>query len=301
MHDTPRPEHVALHIGAHKTATTHLQNSLQAARHYLAGIGVQYYGPELLRGDGKTLANRFGIKRRRRDSDIACDVDSALRDLMWDGRRLVLSEENFIGVLLDDKGRMRQPLYPWAAHRISQLASKITRDGIHVHLAVRDPATFINSGFSQAIRSEKTVGIETYLINNPLSNVNWADLVERVSVAPGVSRVTVWRYEDYADLFGEICVGLVGAAGQRHVQYLTERAQVGLSAAAINSLTDRTPITFSKAAVISASKAFPIGPENPPFDAFDTADRMLSAEYYEEQIAQIEAIPKVTLLRPSEA
>ena len=44
------PDTLTVHLGAHKTATTHLQHSLGRARADLRRHGVAYFGPDLLRG-----------------------------------------------------------------------------------------------------------------------------------------------------------------------------------------------------------------------------------------------------------
>ena len=62
---------ICLHVGAHKTATTHLQNSLADAAMALAAVGVMFYGPRDFRWGKPTLQTRFGIGNRPVDQSDA--------------------------------------------------------------------------------------------------------------------------------------------------------------------------------------------------------------------------------------
>jgi hypothetical protein len=53
-------ERIVLHLGAHKTATTYLQQTLKRNRAALAGAGISVFVPDDLRKDGLRLHNWLG-------------------------------------------------------------------------------------------------------------------------------------------------------------------------------------------------------------------------------------------------
>ena len=63
-----------MHIGAHKAATTHLQQALQGVRADLRKEGVRVFGPAQLRGKGKTLAERFSLPHVARPEKAGGDA-----------------------------------------------------------------------------------------------------------------------------------------------------------------------------------------------------------------------------------
>ena len=107
MTDETRRTSVGLHLGAHKTATTHLQHSLLASQGVLNAFGVQVHGPRSFRWGKPSLLTRFGIaetpkSRPRKPHPIAFE------ELSQGARRLLLTEENFAGTLVNQRGRLRR-------------------------------------------------------------------------------------------------------------------------------------------------------------------------------------------------
>ncbi|SEW47607.1 hypothetical protein SAMN04488515_3636 [Cognatiyoonia koreensis] len=275
---------IALHIGAHKTATTHLQRSMFAQADVLRTAGVRFYGPPHFRA-GQSIAERFGD-----------DGKAAIAEMAGPAHRVVLSEENFIGTLQSRKGKVAMPLYPLAADRISALASRIAPNGLDVFLSVRNPAHYLTSAFCQALMGGHRVALGDVMALNPLGRVDWAELTDRIAQADGVRSLTVWRYEDYTALFPEIARRMLGA--DITLPPIDKIVHRGLSADAVAEIQIRYALGKGRKAAVNARERFPIGPDHPPFDAFLPEDHARAAKQYAEQIARIDANTVVTLLRP---
>src|SRR5687768_13226109 len=82
--------HWRLHLGAHKTATTHLQLSLEAIRPELARQGIDYIPLDDLRS--ATHLN-FDWAKRFKGHKLKRDIRSVSNGL----ETTILSEENWIG------------------------------------------------------------------------------------------------------------------------------------------------------------------------------------------------------------
>ncbi|MBS1301386.1 hypothetical protein [Loktanella sp. SALINAS62] len=297
------PFQVVFHIGAHKTATTHLQHSIGNVSDKLAEAGVQFFGPQSLRAPGKRLEARFDLpfNPRKFNADPR-PSDVVLDEMLQGGDRLVLSEENYIGVLFDKSTdgpmhRIGYPLYATAGERLMALAQKIAPDGIDVCLGVREPAGFLNSAYGQAFLAGHFIPVEKFKNQNPLSAVDWAELVARLRLTPGVRTITVWRQEDYHLCYDQILNVMLGDAA-RHVVPIRRLVNPGLSAAAVARVLEMRRAGLDGPLAHQARTEFPIGPTHPAYQAFDAEERALSVEFYQAQINTLDAMNGVTLLRP---
>ena len=90
---------VVLHLGAHKTATTHLQHSLIAHRIDLWQRGIRTMMPPHLRGGGQSLEALFDLPINRTVTGHAPNPAEVRAKLIGQAKRFVVSEENLLGVL----------------------------------------------------------------------------------------------------------------------------------------------------------------------------------------------------------
>jgi hypothetical protein len=294
---TPHPD-IALHIGAHKTATTHLQRSVLAVRPAVARFGVQFYGPQQLRGHGKSLAARFGLRVRGNKTTRSADPKAALAQLLRSGTRLVLSEENFIGTLHNRSGTLAWPIYPHTEARISGLADRIAPGGLDIYLGIRDPARFLSSSFSQVLLGGAIVPVTEYRDSNPFARLDWADFVRRIRHTAGVRSVTVWRQEDYSAMFGQICSALLGPGAATAVAPLQQRIHQGLSEQAVAAIYEWHNAGHEGPLASLAREMYPTTPQSPLFYTYTDSELAQSRIQYAKQVAQIAEMSGVTLLRP---
>ena len=286
---------VILHIGAHKTATTHLQMALQSARPALSAQGVAFYGPTQLRKDGQFLPERLGLPFAKVQSSV--DAKAEWQSMVGDAKRVVLSEENFVGVLNRKGAQLVTPLYSNAVERIAALASVTAPEGIDVFLSIRAPATFLNSAYSQILMSGGQVRPEIFKAKNPLPTVDWVKYINRLTHIQSLRSLTVWPYEDYAAHFLKIVSLMVGSGPAKSVKWESEWAHRSLSARAVAEIMelDQTERSTRKAKLIKSK--FPVSESFAQFDVFSGEDHARSGVLYADQIRAIEQMPKVTLLR----
>jgi len=279
---------IALHIGAHRTATTHLQRSMFAHVDRLRDAGVRFFGPPHFRG-GESIAERFGLNGESVDADVVID------EMAGPAERVVFSEENFIGTLQNRKGQVPMPLYPLAAERIAALSAKIAQNGIDIFLGIRNPAHFLTSAYCQALMGGHHVGLSDVKEENALAGVDWAELTHRISATDGVRSLTVWRYEDYGVLFDQIVARMLHKDVQ--IPPIEKVVHRGLSADAVAEIQFRYAAGKGRKAAARARERFPVGPDHPPFDAFLPEEHAAAREQYDAQLAQIAANDDVTLLQ----
>lgn len=292
-----KTERFVLHIGAHKTATTHLQHALQAARRELNAAGVRVFGPSQLRGPCKTLAERFALPFVTRPENASTDVSAALQDMRNGAARLVLSEENYIGVLNRKAGHLNVPLYPHAAERIAALADVCAPNGIDIFLGIRAPAAFLNSVYSQFLAGGTRIAPEEFRAQNSIASIDWAAMIDKIRRLDAVRSFVVWPFEDYEVLFGRITALMVGKEAAKHVRPGAVAVHSGLSLRAVEAVLATSADDDIFEAAKLAKVQYPISPEYPKFDVFDGKDHAASGLHYADQLADIGEMKNVILLR----
>jgi hypothetical protein len=294
---TSFPRSAVLHIGAHKTATTHLQRSLLAQQQAMIDAGIRYYGPDNLRRPGKGLGDIFGLDVYAKPTQPTRSPAEQADFMFKDGHRLILSDENFIGVLHDKQGNIISPLYPKAADRVAALAGAIEVGPLDVCIGLRNPASFLKSAYSQALMGGKPIAFSEYLSKNPLDQIYWPGLVARVRSAVGVGHVTVWPFEDYKWRFHKICGAMMGDLVNMRIVPISDHVHQGLSEAAVARILSQSGADDPRDVAAEARNTYPVSDDYPAFDPFSSSDKAASEAEYAAQLTAIDQIAGVTILR----
>ena len=202
-----------IHIGAHKTATTHAQETLAAIRPALLAQGVDFIPNPLVRKSGLALA----LGRRQawqrlpplRGTMVQRVMTTHLDPLRAGPGTLVLSEEKLIG---GSQQIFADPVYP-KMHRIVVLLATLGRHAdLTLFLSIRSFDTQLPSAYVQELRYMPPIGggfenIKRRVLKRPPS---WFELVRRIrAAAPGIP-LRIWRHEDYRGHTAAILGALAG-------------------------------------------------------------------------------------------
>jgi hypothetical protein len=190
-----------IHLGAHKTATTHLQETLAAIRPGLAARGVDFIPNPTVRGQG--LASelwrrrpfaRLPILGRARMREV---IEALVDPLRLGPDTVVLSEENIVGT--PQQQIYTEVLYPQAAVNVTRLASLGLRSELTLFLSIRSFDTLLPSAYAEALKHVPPPpggfeGLKGRLLATPPS---WFELVRRISSTVPEAPLRIWRQEDY--------------------------------------------------------------------------------------------------------
>lgn len=290
---------LTIHLGAHKTASTHLQQTLQALAPAMLAAGIHYSGPQQWRGGLARLGPLLGagMAPGRRRGRLRWRLDRIAET--WPG--VVISEENILGSLrregLMGPGNL---VYPDAVPRLRRLLGMLRHRLATICLAVREPTAFLTSAFSMQLQGGVELDFGAYLAGFDPVALSWAGLARRLLAVRGVARLVVWRYEDYAALRPHILAqflpqALVAQAGDPGA------AVVGLSQPAWRHLLAQgigQPGPEVARLAQEAKALFPRGPAAPPLALFDPATVARSVAAYDEDLERLAALPGVALLTP---
>lgn len=287
-----------IHLGAHKTATTHLANCLEKAESDLLADGVAFLGPENLRQAPLNLRLLLNNPEGRPDQQKA--AMGILRGLMEEHRDLIISEELILGGFT--KGQFLGAggqVYPQAGQRLRHLLDLVGTRDVTLLLAIRSPADFLTSAFGEGLRHEGPLKIDTFLNGFQPALLRWSELIGRLQRDSEAQRLICWRYEDLANIRGDLLIRMLGPKLAAAVPDLPP-TRLGLSDSAYRMLLDRS---VGDAAVRDLTgEVRKAHPKQTPRDTLRVLPQELHDECdrnYAEDCASIAAMPWVHFLKPA--
>jgi len=295
---------VFLHLGAHKTATTYIQDVLNEFRPGMAAAGCFYVpltrsrvaitGPQqqLRRTEGSIRAYFFRRQLKK-------TLSSYLGALPGEHRDVLISDENLLGEIEESLGGS---LYPTAAGRLQQLSGLIPAPVRRVYLGVRDYAPFLTSLYIEGLRWGTKVTPEKLVANYGTPARHWSQLVGSIKAAFPQAQLHIWRFEDFPLLRSQLLASLsrlpedvIGASLDRIVR-------PGISKDGVESLLE-TFQTVEGAigrqfAALAAEGRHPRRPGDAVYDPWPADVRRAISAVYEQELAEWLNDPRITLLRP---
>lgn len=290
-------KHWRIHIGAHKTATTHLQDTLALHREQLAEAGVDYIPRQVFRkkklkmGKG-TLGWRMwfggmGIRRKLNES-----LDGLLGGL----DTVLLSEESLLG---SPRDLLTNPFYGGAEHRLEALASLGKQEELDLFLSIRSTEKTLSSAYSHVILRhplpENFKAIAERTLRRP---PRWSDLVARARKTIPNARLHVWTLEDYTRQPNDIMSQLCGVELPIHKSLPPPLGTQSVSNETIARLEQLDPslgrVAYQKAAALIAES----DDRTNKFSPFSDSESKILAESYAEDLDRIERNFPGVLFRP---
>lgn len=276
-----------LHIGLHKTATTHLQDSLLAATATLRRHDVGYVGRDevqrtgLLRYIRAGEFHRWGLTERLQHRSPESFLRSRLLGSTRGCERVVISEERVLGRAVD----LIEGVYPNLETYLTTLRSIMGDDAV-LYLSLRNQADVLPSAYCQALRSHSSprpfAAIADDWVTSP---PRWTTLIERIrNVMLGV-QIKVWTYEQYVADPMRVMSALTGLPSWSNEAPLARPERTArLSAPAVahlESLQGETPQR------VRAAAAEAVHLSGDPFDPLSDDDKRALRRAYDLDMAEI--------------
>ena len=252
--------------------------------------GARFYGPQYLRERDRSIPQMFGIGTK---ATTGRSPRLQLEFLAKDSDRVILSEENFLGKLFDERGVVGMPLYSAAGDRISALSERLPHTRIRIFLALRRPDSFLNSIYSQVLFGGLTLRPESFRARNDIGVVDWPGLVRRIAEVDGVSEVCLWCHEDYPEVLPKIIDRLVGPGIGAHFKADEAIVHQGLSADAVQHVLKLAAEGKKGQLAQQARRKFPVTESSPKLLVYDEADTASAEILYYRQLQELGAMEKV--------
>ena len=282
---------IIIHAGAHKTASTHLQNRLLENEKRVVKSGCSYLGPEKIRDQFGTLWRALGR------SDTPDEQERKLAALAAGQPRLVISEENIIGGFKDlMNGPNRAILYPKAVERLARLAQLVAPNPLHIAMAVREPSSYYVSVYNQLLLSGRFQTWERFSKGLDPTAVKWSDILRPIAEIPGVAAVSIWRYEDYHRLLPQILNTLLGQPRPDIPLHMEKRMHEGLSERAVQACCTWHAVGYGGRLGAVAREDFPVSDAYPKFSPWPEALMRESRAAYGRDIEALGRAGNITVL-----
>jgi hypothetical protein len=205
---------VAVHFGAHKTATTFLQDFLRSKKGELRKHGIGYvplhvsrkaFFPALVRLTKESDPGRTEMIRANMRRQVLASVRANAADLP-PLRLLLLSDENLAGSLagLWKTGK----LYDEGITRLKLVSSLFPESEFSYFFCVRDYADFCVSSYCEVLRHRKLGAFEDLMSQVTNEALRWPEFLARMSRELGAGSLSFWRFEDFLEHPAEVVEAL---------------------------------------------------------------------------------------------
>lgn len=197
-----------IHLGAHKTATTHVQDTLLAHRDQMARRGVDYIPREAFGPLQRRYSNPGHWRRRFWSRPLANQFMRQAQALRGGAETVLVSDEDLLGY---SDGLLSPVFYPSfrGAHIVTEMQKTAP---VTLFLGVRSYDRLLPSAYAQMMKSfapdpywQSRLGAD--VLKTPPS---WFDLIERLMAAFPGAALRVWRQEDYSAHWQKILTAFAG-------------------------------------------------------------------------------------------
>jgi hypothetical protein len=215
---------IRIHIGVHRTATTHLQNSLIENKTLIESQRIAL--PERREAE-KALSTGMRLLRGGRDID---KVQSQMLTTLSEGRevdRIIISNEKYAGALSRPFGK--ELFYPRIGEAMTRFSQLFAGVRFRLYAGIRNPASFIVSCYAESVRTGNRESFEDFIAETNLTGLRWSSMLHRMQTSKGDIPLTVWRYEDYPFIWREVVQNLTGIANREDLVGKTDTINRGLS------------------------------------------------------------------------
>lgn len=246
---------IRFHIGAHKTATTHLQMTLAGCR---LQAGTRYVPLKRLR---RLLTSRvrkgpFVVPWHR-----------------WYNGTWLFSDENILGTTAEG---LR--IYPEPGQALKYFADC----DLAVFLCVRSYDTFLPSAWGERLWHHP---FQPFEATRPARR--WSHVVEDLRAAlPGVP-IHVWRYEDYREHAEAIAQYYADDAIAAFPTATTARPKSGFSQAAVAAMARHAGARIGRRKLEAIRQRYPVGATNARFDPYTAPQKETLRACYDEDLNKI--------------
>jgi hypothetical protein len=226
---------IKLYVGAHKTATTHIQKLLNTNREKLITDNIKLSTPDDLRerwlpalyeySNLKDINNLNVIKSERPEKGI------------W-----IVAEENISGTSYEFK--IHSGIYPNLKNRLSSIKDIFKDDNIEIFFSIRSYDSFYRSAYLEVVRNRGFTPFTDFYDEKRYKNNSWVNVLDILNRIVPEENITLWRYEDFRQIIPDLLRGLTGldSVNEFISEYTVETTRPSLSKKTIEVLSSLYPV-----------------------------------------------------------
>ena len=288
-----------LYLGAHKTATTHLQGILLANRSTLRNRGVALSAPQDLRSEWLPRFFRYCNSHTDEKDEEALHW---LRSQEPPEDLWIVTEENIIGVSNDFA--LKPGMYPMAAERMRCLVEIFPAADIRFFFSVRSYETFYRSAYSEVVRNRGYLPFERFYDYARFKHNSWHRMLGDIAAVISAEKMTVWKYEDFGELLDQLVCLLTMQSGSDDLihEYKADLTRPSLSFRTMEILASLDPVLTrqeSRALVERINRAYSIEKGFGPYSPFSPTEETELRQRYLQDLDSVRTnFPGIRFLAP---
>lgn len=185
---------IYLHLGFHKTATTHLQDLLEFHSYQLLSQETLF----LTRFDIRPLSFQESFQKKDFKKCEQILEQAANKKFPFHKstvKKLILSEENLAGGL--KLLYSRSMLYPNLNKQIINLNKLFPNNKIIILFGIRSFIDFLPSIYGEILRHNKFFPIEDFFNRINVDNLSWFKLIDDITSHFPFLTIRTWNFEEY--------------------------------------------------------------------------------------------------------
>lgn len=188
--------HWRVHIGAHKTGTTHLQALLEAHRSELAAKQIDVLAFDRIGRLIKSEKRRIGVGPQLKEaSEASPDLSAKIAALRSGQPTAIISHEDQLGFTQD----LLDTVFYRDSWRFRVLHHLPDRESLVLFLSIRNYASLYASAFAEIVKAfpDARLRFDDFRKKFLGAPPQWSHLVESIRAAFPDTRLNVWTFEDH--------------------------------------------------------------------------------------------------------
>ena len=284
---------IKLYIGAHKTATTHLQRLLDINRDHLLANDIHLSIPSDLRPEWMPLF----IKTINSKDKI---LTEKLYTMSPNHGTWIFSEENFSGTPYDLT--IKSSIYPNLKERLEHFQNLFKDAEIEVFFSIRSYETYYRSAYLEVIRNRGYLPFNDFYDTKRFNLNRWESVIDAITKVIAPNKVTLWCYEDIQPLTPIILHNLTKLENIKTLtdSYNTKITRPSISLKTLRILKILDKIITRKESIIlikHLNRKYPASKLNGRVLPFNTSDSNNFRDLYRDSIqAILHQNPKINFL-----
>lgn len=256
---------IKLYIGAHKTATTHIQSILEANKEPLLKNNITISTPNILRPKWIQLFMNYCHHNKLSNKEELLALSP--KHGTW-----IFSEENFVGNSYELS--QTSTLYPNILLRLKCFVELFPKAKIELYFSIRSYETFYRSTYLEVVRNRGYLPFDAYYKEALFQSKSWVNVIEMFSQVIPEENITLWCYEEVHNLMPQI-IDLITELNNAKAlieNYPIKKTRESLSNKTLEVLASLSSVMTqeeSQKIVEVINKKYPQGNEYSKFIAFD--------------------------------
>lgn len=187
-----------IHVGAHKTATTHLQDVMEICGPELLQQGINFIPRDIIRSRIRKIMPKDSWRFIPRNWVRKQMIEHRLAPQHRNMKTIIFSEEVILGNKPADL--LLETPYP-DIHKRLHFVRHLSRKGtVKLFLSIRSFDRVLPGAYTTELANNKSAPIilQKFLTTLDKKPPSWVDIIERIMAASPDAPIRVWKQEDYS-------------------------------------------------------------------------------------------------------